>query len=377
MMAESAQRGGYAATALDLFGDTDTRRVVDAWCCVGDPSALRLDRDRVLHALAACARSANFIGWVAGAGFEGVPELLARGAASARLIGNGPDTHEAIRTPRDFFRRLAALGIPHPAIAWEAPTNREGWLCKDSGGSGGWHIRAANAADRRHPTPVHRIYYQRVHPGVPMSALFIADGTRAHVIGVNELVIRSHGSRPYVYHGAIGPVPVSPRVLRDIRQAVEAIAREWHLVGLNGVDFLLNDETIVVLEVNARPTATLALYDHVFPRGAVRAHVDACLTQSLQTAAAAQSHGVRGHAIVFAQESVPAFTTAACERMLALGWVHDVPFAGSATTPGAPLCSVSANGRSVSDVRAALSAREREVIALVAAAKPCEAQKDR
>ncbi|HSC97585.1 MAG TPA: hypothetical protein VLI21_01680, partial [Casimicrobiaceae bacterium] len=174
MMAESARRGGYATAALDVFGDADTRRAAHAWTCIGAAASLRLVADQVADALAACARSRNFIGWVAGAGFEAAPGALARGAEIARLIGNPPHVIDAIRLPRDFFRRLAALGIGHPVVASEAPTDRDGWLRKDARGSGGWHIRHARIRNRAHQEVDEHVYYQRVHAGIPMSALFIA-----------------------------------------------------------------------------------------------------------------------------------------------------------------------------------------------------------
>jgi uncharacterized protein len=311
MMAESARRGGFATTALDVFGDTDTRRAADAWAGIGAAASLRLDADRVAHALAASAQSPHFIGWVAGAGFEAVPDALVRGAGIARLIGNPPHVIGAIRRPNDFFRRLSALGIRHPVIARDAPADRNGWLCKDARGSGGWHIRHARAGATHQARDEHA-YYQRVHAGTPMSALFIADGTSAHVVGVNELIVRPRGVRPYVYHGAIGPVATSPSASRDIHACVEAIVREWGLVGLNGVDFLLDEERIVVLEVNARPTATIGLYEEAFRHGAMRAHVDVCLKGSfeIEPSFVASTGRVRGQTIVFADAPVSAFASA-------------------------------------------------------------------
>src|SRR4051812_26803297 len=114
MMTESARRGGFATTALDVFGDADTRRAAGAWECIGAAASLRLDANRVAEALAACARSASFIGWVAGSGFEAVPDALVRGARIARLIGNPTHVVDMIRLPRDFFRRLSVLGIGYP-----------------------------------------------------------------------------------------------------------------------------------------------------------------------------------------------------------------------------------------------------------------------
>jgi predicted ATP-grasp superfamily ATP-dependent carboligase len=372
MMAESARRGGFDVTALDLFGDVDTRRAASAWSCVGAPNALRLDADATIRAIAALRTVAGCIGWVAGAGFEATPSLLARCAAIARLIGNPPETVHSVRDPATFFAHLATMDIPHPEIAWRRPAEPGGWLLKDARGSGGWHIRSMDGEDALHPCAQPGTYFQRRQAGRSMSALFLADGRDARLLGINELIVEPHGSLPLVYRGAIGPLAPIPRVARAIGEVVHAIVREWRLVGLNSLDFLLDGERLFVLEVNPRPSASMALYDDVVPRGLMRAHVDACLAGSLSTAMPDRTAGCRGYSIVFADTALR-FPHSMGERWLDLGWCHDIPMPGASIERGGPLCSVSAQGRSVSEVRAELATRARQVLAQLAASSraPC------
>ncbi|MFZ4703849.1 MAG: hypothetical protein ACOYMG_27710, partial [Candidatus Methylumidiphilus sp.] len=49
------------------------------------------------------------------------------------------------------------------------------------------------------------------------------------------------------------------------------------LVGLNSLDFVLADGVCLVLEINPRPSATIALYDEDFAEGLLALHVAACL----------------------------------------------------------------------------------------------------
>ena len=365
MMAESACRGGFGTSAIDVFGDVDTRAVSDEWRSAGDAANVRIEKEDLVPALEAFGQRPNAIGWVPGGGFEASLDALVAGAEVAPLIGNAPSTFEALRTPREFFARLSALRIPYPDISWELPADRAHWLVKDAASSGGWHIRAVTDEDDA-IGPEGRRYFQRLHPGVPMSALFVGNGRAARIVGINALIVERHGSLPYVYHGAIAPIALPPRTFEHVSACVEAIVREWRLVGVNGMDFLIDHGHMAVLEINPRPTATLALHEHRIPHGLMRAHVEACRRGQLPAVQALDEARLRGQTIVFAQSAVT-MTAPMCDRMRALGFVHDIPFVGTTSNPGAPLCSVSAQGESRAHVLTHLAAASADVLRLVQA----------
>ena len=74
-LAESAQRSGQRAVALDLFGDVDTRRAAAAWYRIGEPGSMQIDIDRLLRVLRRLYRAGRIDGWVAGAGFDGIASV--------------------------------------------------------------------------------------------------------------------------------------------------------------------------------------------------------------------------------------------------------------------------------------------------------------
>jgi predicted ATP-grasp superfamily ATP-dependent carboligase len=358
-LALSARRAGWNVVALDLFGDVDTRAASSAWHAIGDAATLRIDGERFLAALASAGAGAD--GWIVGAGFEARPDLLEAGARFLPLLGNNRATIARVREPGVFFAALAELGIPHPETTLAAPPDPRHWLVKNFNASGGWHIRRAEAARAHAAEP--GAYFQREMKGRPMSMLFAAAGDRAVPIGINELLVRAHGARPYVYHGAIGPVmnPTAPPG-KALSAAVDALVRHFGLRGLGSLDFLLDDDTFNVLEINARPSATLALYDADAPTGLVQVHVDACrgvlpLAMTLDPARA------RGEQTVYATHQV-AISAVDVDRLLALG-CHDVPQPASHIAAGAPLCSVCAQGRDPRAVREELDQREAAVLAMV------------
>lgn len=362
MLAQSARRAGWDVIALDPFGDVDTRAAASAWHAIGDPAALRIERARFLAALDSARTLGTCIGWIAGTGFEPQPDLLDEAARILPLLGNDRTRTDRVRDPRQFFAKLAELAIPHPDTRTDAPADRRGWLIKDFAASGGWHVRRADTLHSWKSTA--RSFFQREMPGQPISVLFVAAAGRARCIGINELLVQSHADRPYIYHGAVGPVTELPRTLaQGLTRAVEDLARAFDLRGLGSLDVLVHGKSFSVLEINPRPSATLGLYDADFASGLIKVHVDACAGVLPSESSEIDVRTVRGEFIVFARES-QVMTQAHVEGLLALG-CHDVPHPQTAIAADAPLCSVVAQGTSRGAVRAMLAEREAAVLSIV------------
>ncbi len=366
LMAEAAARDGYEVIALDVFGDVDTRRAAQRWTGIAAaPPSLRMDAGRLLAALHDARREPGVIGWVAGSDFECEPELLAGAAAVLPLIGCTPEAVAHLRDPQVFFGVLDALGLPHPAVQRNAPPAPAGWLRKDARGTGGWHIRRA---DDPHPVDTARpIYWQREAAGRPMSALFLATAGGASVVGFNELIVRPLGAHPHVWRGAIGPVALPAAAAASLHEAIERLAERLALRGLCSLDFLLDGEHFALLEVNPRPSASMALYAG---RSLMRAHVAACIGGPLPDrtpdrpgavegrAQGDRAEAVRGHEIVFARHAFR-LSPAQAAMLVEAGDCHDLPAAGSDFAAGDPVCSVGTLGNNVAEVRAALATRRQ------------------
>ena len=367
LLAEAAARDGYRVLALDAFGDLDTQRCAAAWHPVGAAVAPghgpRLDAARTLAALQAAAREPGVLGWVAGSDFECEPELLARAAAVLPLIGTPPEAVRRVREPVDFFGTLAAHGLPHPETRPDAPADPRGWLRKCARGTGGWHIRAAG--DARGLDPARAPYHQRAVAGTPMSVLFAADGAAARRLGVQRLIVRPLGAHPFVFRGAVGPLALPPARLAELDAALQVLASDFGLRGLAGLDFVDDGERAWLLELNPRPTASLALYG----AGWMRAHVEAALHGRLPAAppAAAPAVPLRGTEIVFARAPL-VLDAAGAAALAARADCHDLPAAGCRFEAGDPVCSVEAEGVDVEAVLAALAAKRQALRAAWAAA---------
>lgn len=367
LVAEAAVRDGHRVIALDLYGDADTRAVCQQWQPLGIPGALHIEADRLLPALDHAAAAGDVLGWVPGTGFEGRPELLAQGAQRLPLIGNDTDTVRRTRDPQRFFGLLEAHGIPHPAWQPTPPATHDatGWLRKDAREAGGRHTRhRALACDDRadHPAPADpQVYFQREMPGTPLSATFIANGRRACVLGTNALLTQPWEHQPHVYRGVIGPISVPAFVAQQITQALEALVPTLGLRGLGSLDVLWDDERVWVLEINPRPPASMALYTTQrfqaaadgAHHGILEAHLQACLQGRLPVPVkgpADSAPAMRGTEIIYAHQPLQ-LTAAQAASLARRPDAHDVPAQPVRLERGDPLCSVSAAGASVHEVR--------------------------
>lgn len=360
-LAESARAGGWQAIALDLFGDADTRRASVRWHRIGDPAigtiAPALLRDALQHA----ARAPGVLGWVAGSGFEAIPEALDTGLPGLPLWGMAAAAVRAVRDPASFFPLLDQLGMAHPEVAFEPPPAAEGWLVKSAAGSGGWHIRRAGDA-----APGAGGYWQRIQPGEPMSALFLADGVRARLVALNRLIVRPLGRLPYVYTGAIGPIR-DDALAQQVEQALAGLVPAFGLRGLASLDFVAHDARPWLLEINPRPSASMVLHDRAWPGGLLRVHVRA-VQGELPPGPPSHPGGVRGCLTVFAARPCRVGLALSAELAQSPG-CHDLPAPGSYFAPGEPVCTVSTVADHAEAVLADLDARAGRILRRLS---PCE-----
>jgi len=200
-------------------------------------------------------------------------------------------------------------------------------------------------------------YFQRFEDGRSLSALFLADGRRASVVGFNEQWTASvRRDLPFLYGGAVGGVALPAVVESELRAKLDALVAATGLVGLNGLDFLLRGRRWLALEVNPRPTATVELYDPDYPQGLFDWHLRACEGELPDRTA--RPRAVRAHAVVYAPAG--GHVTAAFRFPR---WCRDLPHPGTWVAPGEPVCTVHAaasdRARAVALVRRRCALLER------------------
>jgi predicted ATP-grasp superfamily ATP-dependent carboligase len=338
-LAAAARRAGYAPLVADRFGDDDTAALAAAHAVV--PA-----RGGWLTALAGLAAGRAPLGLVYGGGFDRRPGLLRAFARRHGLLGNDPATVARVKDPFAFAALCRALEVPHPEIA-RAPGAGD-WLEKRAGGGGGAHIRAARGPARRGR------YLQRRVAGRPVSALLLADGAAARVLGLSEQWAAPAPGAPFRYGGAVRPAGVPEGQAAAMAAAAARVAAASGLVGLNSADFLLGEDGFVLLELNPRPGASLDVFAPLDP---FALHLAACrgrLPDALPPLAGAAAAG-----IVYARRRLRMPDGFAWPD-----WAADRQRGGTEVPAGAPLCTVCAAAGTAAGARALVAERAAGILAL-------------
>ena len=136
------------------------------------------------------------------------------------------------------------------------------------------------------------------------------------------------------------------------------LVRATGLKGLNSLDFMVNAKgEPLTIEVNTRPSATMALYDEDYPEGLLAAHIRAC--RGL-LAGPVRAGAFRAFRVVYA-----AVTTRVEPGFVWPAWCSDRPVANSVIEAGSPLCTLRAEGGNPSEAMKKLAARARFIRRLV------------
>jgi predicted ATP-grasp superfamily ATP-dependent carboligase len=353
-LAHAALEAGYTPLVADFFADVDTQTLAGACRKIPGAIARGFQWNSLKPALEALAQSAPspVRGLIYGSGFEDRPELLDRMAERWPLLGNDAATVAKVKAPETFFATLAALDIPHPATLTTRPPNGAGWIAKRCGGAGGSHISVeTGAAD---------VYYQKLIEGRAVSALLVANGKDATVLGFSEQWTAPAPGRPWRYGGAAYPATLPDGAASGMAHAAIAASKAFNLKGLASADFVLTGEQFHLLEINPRPGATLDIYACANPPP-LTLHLDAILESRLPRDQL-EIEGAAASSIVFA----PA-TIAVPGDMQWLAWAADLPKPGERIDKQRPICTVLARAETTERARRLVESRKASVLAKIQA----------
>jgi predicted ATP-grasp superfamily ATP-dependent carboligase len=353
-LAASARRGGFVPLVADFFGDQDTIAVAAAHVRLCDGLQRGMRRYNILPALESLAARQKPTGIVYGTGFEDRPELIGSILRRWKLLGNPPEVVARAKDPVGLSKLCRGNGIVHPDISFSPPSDPINWLRKRKGGAGGQHIRTGVDGGDASGGP---FYYQRRVDGTPTSALFLADKSRALVLGFSVQWSSPTPEQPFRYGGAVQPAWLGHAAVQAMTETVQKLAAGLSLVGLNSADFLVDEHGgIQLLEINPRPGATLDIFeptdDSLFAM-----HIAAC--EGILPAKAPRFEQARASAIVYADRDIAAFPTLDWPH-----WVADRPAVRSRIARGDPLCTVFACAAGAAEAQALAERRVAMILAL-------------
>jgi predicted ATP-grasp superfamily ATP-dependent carboligase len=346
--AASAARAGWSVHAADLFGDHDLRGLASEVVTISPyPAGL----------------PAAIAGWppaplVYTGALENHPDVLSLLGTTRPLAGCPAMCVRRVRDPDVLGPVVRDVGLDFPETRRDpGGLAADGsWIVKPLASAGGRGIRRWQGVGAARPTSGGFVW-QRLVVGRSWSAGYLlAEGT-ARLLAVSRQLVgrRWCHAGPFAYCGslAIDPATVAEPVGEQLRRLGDLLATEFGLVGLVGVDLVIDPERRVhVIEVNPRPTASLELVERATGLSLAAAHLGAfgCAPAPGEPR---PWRGTWGKAVLFAGRPL-ACDEAVLATLLAErpgraepdDWpaVADIPETGQTIPEGGPVCTVFATG---------------------------------
>ena len=353
----SAYRAGYTPYWLDRFGDEDLHQRFRGTVVPNYP--------KEAAELIAGAPDAPFI--FTGA-LENHPSVLERLCGQRTLLGNSRPVCSRVRDPALLYEALQRNRIACPeirmvkrgqissmpphAVSGGLSPSPDNWLLKPLRSAGGMGIEHYDGQ------LVDELYYlQQYLAGESCSAVFVGGRGHCRLLGVTRQLVglpEFHAGE-FSYCGSIGPLELNESDREQWRRIGQAIAGEFNLTGLFGVDAIKRQDRIYPVEVNPRYTASVEALELALEVKAIKFHCDACEGRRIEVEASVPRRLI-GKAILFAPEDL-IFSPCAGDGFS----IADIPAAGTAIKQGQPILTVLVNGNSIDSITHSLKRAARSI----------------
>ena len=345
MLAQQAKKSGYSVLVIDCFADRDTQTYAEQ--VVKVESLLLLKVKEALSLL----NEYHISHVVYGSGLEDQQATLHYLEQNYIVLGNSFQVFSTVQNKQAFFLLLDKNKIPHPETLFQQPVSKLNWLLKPLAGEGGIGVKKYIEGSKSNAF----CYWQKFIQGTPRSVLFIANGAEYKIIGFHQQFTTQVKAYEFVFSGVINQLSISKVLEKKLRRTLNVLVPELSLQGINSLDYIESSEQCSILEVNARPSASMNLYDSDL----FLSHIDCCQgKKALNSIKPLGSY--HAYKIIFAKQKL--FIEAHINWP---SWGLDIPCKGSIIHTGMPICSIIAGGKNEQAVESLLLSRQKQLINLL------------
>lgn len=327
---KSAVVDGFEVVAIDAFADADTQHMARR-CYQITLNGNQLDAKQLIATLDSMDLQ-SVTGFCYGAGFEQIPAILSQINERITVLGNTAAVVEQCKAVDYFFNLCDSLNIPYPPVRTSRPLHSYGWIQKEIGGSGGGHIQQFFDVQ---DVEKENVYYQQLQAGKSISCLFLASDNAVQVIGFSEQWLSEQSTAPFCYGGAVSNADISKQAAVRLTEYVSKLSKAIGLIGLNSCDAICDGDSVYVLEINPRLSATIDLYASK-RCNLMAVHVAACQHDlDINLTLLNNDESNRAHQVVYAKQDLIVKS-----NMSWPDWVCDRPKTQVRFKMGSPICTV-------------------------------------
>jgi len=340
----SAVRAGRRPLCADLFADTDLLEVAEAIAVCDYP-------DGLVDAVGAllCEASSTECPRVYTGALENHLDVVSGLAETGPLWGNPAEVLGRVRDPAWVASVCRSHDLPCPEIrtARKAPARGTGFIVRRRDSAAGSGVRPWDASTT---TPGPDDVFQQHVDGQPAAALCLANGSSARVLGVTRQLVGEDWlhAADFAWCGSIGPLSLSAALEDAVARLADVLASEAGLIGLFGIDLVLDNDRAWPIEINPRYTGSAEVIEMACGRSMIGFQLEAFGEPGVAPFAETEPGGapVYGKVVLFAPADVEIVSLPRGDSNWRLA---DIPHAGSRIATGRPVCSVLAAGGSVRD----------------------------
>ena len=347
---------GYNISSADYFGCIDLKKCVTNYKSVlsqrpyfscGNFSE-NFDPEVILSNASDMIDDADYVVYNSGVSPEKIPKQKLIGNRDITNIENKYKLYKHLnKSCSDIFKLPETYLVNNLEDALETADESEAekFLLKPLEGSGGAGIKNIEEIDP--DTNIHGAILQEIVDGHDVSASVLSSGDEAVTILTSEQLIgnKSLGQREtYGYCGNIVPyIPQSNPKKSLINKHIEEIAADvvydLKLIGSNGVDMIIKNGEVYVIEVNPRLQGTYEAAEKALGINIGQAHIMACQGELMKIP---EPENFATKMIIFAKKR-------SMVGDLNIKCVNDIPACNVIIEEGEPLATVLTSGKLLED----------------------------
>ena len=257
-LAETAIRHRYRPHCFDMFADHDLRRMLAEEHL---PAPQRFSDFTQLPECMHDLPATWPVVWTGG--LENAPGAFERLARQRPVCGPNSETIRRLSRPDELRTLLQGTDVRLPRIACQrdevtASEPAHSWLIKPERSAGGIGVRHWRL-DSDIPAGC---YLEEFQSGRAASALVCCQNGRKTILSTSAQISgdRRIGASDFWYCGNTGPVALPNKAMKALTLVMDKLATIG-FAGIAGIDFLLQEEELVLLEINPRVTAAHEIFD--------------------------------------------------------------------------------------------------------------------
>ncbi len=214
------------------------------------------------------------------------------------------------------------------------------FILKPLQGSGGYNINILNNDNNIQFTD-NEFILQEYIIGINLSTSVLSNKNEAKTIANSRLLTKNDygNSDSFIYMGNIVPLTDKSvmadvkdlrKITKDMEENSENLMLKFNLIGSNGVDYILNEKGLYVIEVNPRIQGTFECIEKAFEINMLEAHIRACEGELIKIPEAKR----------YAYKKIIYSPTRMKYTPLDLNNIYDLPHTGTITEKDEPLLTI-------------------------------------